>query len=1168
MGTITLPNFRTTADVTMDLRLKDGGVAIDWAGLSNIKAWLYSDAQKAIAGRCDVSIDQTDNTKLVCEYSATKPQYLGVQRLIIQAKYRGRTKTYDKPVFNFVPRTADQEGTQIVIDDPEVDVEIEVTDTTSSILDNTIAAALAAAAHAEHAASLVPLQVLQDCEAATAVALTAASKAPVIGENGNWWVWDSVQEAYVDTGKQAKGDTGNGIASFSVVESQEDDADNVVTVTFTDGTTETFTVKNGKTGNGIASIVQTVESPDDAGTNVITVTMTNGTVITFNVKNGSKGQPGAAQAAYKSVETLPTASAATMDKIYLTPSGTSGVYNMSYTDYDGSAYSWVNMGTTAIQLSDYATKTEVSQLEAKVDGNEFALFNEGKLSAKYIANSYVKKEDGTFVSYNNWSRTDYINVVPFSTLKITATVASVYNGFYDKDKVFIDDFALSVGANTITIPDNVAYIVCSASTAGMLAATFEISGYRLLKLKSDLATTDAKVLALEADRTEIVANINFVSDNKAVNGFFKELYLYGINYANVASINVQGTQNSGITCTFKDSGNSTLATLANDGPLGNEFISRDVSGAIMLASVDWSGLDTVKAVVNSCTLTAKVGSLIKNPAIIGFLSRRTASNTIPTFTKNTSYQINSRGEVVSAGSSHFYSSPIAVKGGDCVLVRTYGKTGSAVISLTDANGTFYKPIAIYTGTDPDTYFYKVKENGFVAITGYNNAYFRLTVFRDSEIAAIYDKFKEGEDAVIAEMKAVPVDFRKRDSSVYVGADIDADWESVDGAYKTNSVQYNNVTRKRVRCATLTGPSGNGIARIRFSKSVNANLHPFLFSVCIGDYSDTENAPAGDIKLIFYSGDQAFGASRSMKIPLQTATGTPEYNTVFNRNGWFCICAFLPSHEGSGLDVGESFDPTNVTGFGVHLINSRSLPVTLHIERMDFLNDVMTKPGIVTIIDNFNSQVPTMADYAYSKGVRLNLSIIPGYYEGDPDAPACASKEEIARLAAQGHFIWNHTWSHPNFNSITVPQIHDQINLAERWMQLNGYGEGKRIVSIPSARFNTRSCNAALDTNVEMFFHSWVRQKKQVYIPFAPVNRLLPTTWLDSDALDAGMGGADIATVALKCLTYNGLTVVGFHGTYLTSEGGGLDEWKAYIDAIAASNAYFYGLDEILEGGWN
>ena len=74
MSTSTLPNFRATADITMNTRLKDGGLYIDWADLSNIKVWLYSDGQNAIAGRCDVEVDPADSTKLVCEYSAFKPQ--------------------------------------------------------------------------------------------------------------------------------------------------------------------------------------------------------------------------------------------------------------------------------------------------------------------------------------------------------------------------------------------------------------------------------------------------------------------------------------------------------------------------------------------------------------------------------------------------------------------------------------------------------------------------------------------------------------------------------------------------------------------------------------------------------------------------------------------------------------------------------------------------------------------------------------------------------------------------------------------------------------------------------------------------------------------------------------------------------------------------------------
>lgn len=144
MGTITLKNLRTTADVTMNTTLKDGGVFIDWASLSDIKAWLWSDKQGALAGRCNVKVDDNDSTKLICEYASTKPQYPGVNRLIVQASYMGATKTYDKPAFNFVRWTGDQSGQQVTIDDPEVDVEIMVEDVSSSILDKILAACLKA----------------------------------------------------------------------------------------------------------------------------------------------------------------------------------------------------------------------------------------------------------------------------------------------------------------------------------------------------------------------------------------------------------------------------------------------------------------------------------------------------------------------------------------------------------------------------------------------------------------------------------------------------------------------------------------------------------------------------------------------------------------------------------------------------------------------------------------------------------------------------------------------------------------------------------------------------------------------------------------------------------------------------------------------------------------
>ena len=153
MATIpTLPNWRQESDGTIRVRLKDSGVAADWTGFEEIRAYMYSNAQRVIAGKCSVEVDGSDPTVLVCIYPATEPQYLGINSIIIRAKYHGRSKTYDKPVANFVARTADVSG-EVILDDPETDIEIDVEDVSTSILDAAIASAFDAAARAAAAAA-------------------------------------------------------------------------------------------------------------------------------------------------------------------------------------------------------------------------------------------------------------------------------------------------------------------------------------------------------------------------------------------------------------------------------------------------------------------------------------------------------------------------------------------------------------------------------------------------------------------------------------------------------------------------------------------------------------------------------------------------------------------------------------------------------------------------------------------------------------------------------------------------------------------------------------------------------------------------------------------------------------------------------------------------------
>lgn len=140
-ATIVIPKVRQGSDVRMTLTLTDNGVAVDWTSLSDIVAMLYSNEQRVLTGRCTTAIDPEDATKLVCDYDADQPEFLGLTSIVIRCTYLERTKTFDKKVLEFVASTEDLDGEDITLEDPELDVTINVEDVSTSLLDNAIAAA-------------------------------------------------------------------------------------------------------------------------------------------------------------------------------------------------------------------------------------------------------------------------------------------------------------------------------------------------------------------------------------------------------------------------------------------------------------------------------------------------------------------------------------------------------------------------------------------------------------------------------------------------------------------------------------------------------------------------------------------------------------------------------------------------------------------------------------------------------------------------------------------------------------------------------------------------------------------------------------------------------------------------------------------------------------------
>ena len=261
-------------------------------------------------------------------------------------------------------------------------------------------------------------------EEAAERAETAIVHAPII-QGGYWYIWDNGQ--YVNTNVRAegekgdkgdtgeKGDTGNGIAS--ITKTGTAGLVDTYTVTYTDGTTTTFTVTNGAkgdkgdtgaTGNGIASIAKTGTS---GNVDTYTITYTNGQTTTFTVTNG----------AVSSV------------------AGKTGAVTLDANDVAFSESGTYDDGTVGKELSDQ--KNAIDQLETDIstlieDVNSQSIWSQGRLSVGSSGGSIV--EDTKAITTTNMI-TDNVSVALVdNTCKFSIAVyssADAWMGFlrYEND---------------------------------------------------------------------------------------------------------------------------------------------------------------------------------------------------------------------------------------------------------------------------------------------------------------------------------------------------------------------------------------------------------------------------------------------------------------------------------------------------------------------------------------------------------------------------------------------------------------------------------------------------------------------------------------------------------------------------------------------------------------
>ena len=439
------------------------------------------------------------------------------------------------------------------------------------------------------------------------------------------------------------------------------------------------------------------------------------------------------------------------------------------------------------------------------------------------------------------------------------------------------------------------------------------------------------------------------------------------------------------------------------------------------------------------------------------------------------------------------------------------------------------------------------------------------LLKDDCIPKIIDRLNIAESNIQSLKQSSTTEWKRKDHRVKLPVFVSTtsndakDW-SLSGGTKENSIYTDTVNDySNYSCVSFESNSNDRITS-SLSAPIDATKYPILIMLNQHRKDDALNYQSLNVEL--YSGN-SFDEDHRAEAQVLWASGTHEWNDLYVRKGALYLCNFI---EAMCTTKGASFDATNVTGVGFHLFHNSGSKRGIDIVKCGFV-EPMLRGGCITVVDNFNLSVPKMCDYAYSKGVRLNVSVIPNSIDGD-NGIVSASKEELARIAKQGHCIINHTFNHNSSPTLSNIEVFDEITKAINWLDANGYVTGASIVSVPSAALPTAKADAFIDSSADAIYHIWTKDNSsKVSIPYYPVTRMLDISQVDNNPQTA-IQADNVATSMIANVNLardkKGICVNGFHGTFWDADNG--VAWKKYIDGIASiSDMYHYGIDDIING---
>ena len=186
--------------------------------------------------------------------------------------------------------------------------------------------------------------------------------------------------------KGEKGETGTSITRIDqTIVSEEDGGRNEFTIYMDNGSSKAISFRNGKRGISTASV--SVDSLPGIPRAYCSISDDGNLDIQFYGLKGVQGTPGMVNTTMVVVDSLPEeASAETKDIIFLIYNAVTDEYDRFYTVVNGDTYSFAQLSSTAVDLSDYVRKdSEVWLTQEEFDA----------LQVKDITKTYnIYEDDG------------------------------------------------------------------------------------------------------------------------------------------------------------------------------------------------------------------------------------------------------------------------------------------------------------------------------------------------------------------------------------------------------------------------------------------------------------------------------------------------------------------------------------------------------------------------------------------------------------------------------------------------------------------------------------------------------------------------------------------------------------------------------------------------------